>query len=97
MITRQNQAEKEFLDPEIENSDKEWKRKPLKTMEKKMGKRGGKGKMGINEGEKNLFYDIQNILIIGKGNSTPINLLSLVFFLFHFQNVLQGKNNTNNK
>ena len=40
---------------------------------------------------ENLFNEIQNIFIINKLNVTPINLLFFVFFLLHFENMLQIK------
>jgi len=38
--------------------------------------------------ETNLFNEIQNILIVNEFNVAPINLLFLVFFLFHLEHML---------
>ena len=49
------------------------------------------------EGKRiNLFNKIQNILIINKFNVAPINLLFCVFFLFHFEDVLDQSLNSLN-
>lgn len=45
---------------------------------------------GYGDSRKNLFNEIQNILIVNKFNVTPINLLFLVLFLLHFENMLQN-------
>lgn len=47
------------------------------------------------EGKRiNLFNKIQDILVVNKFNVAPINLLFRVFFLFHFEDVLEQSLNS---
>lgn len=43
------------------------------------------------EGVVNLFYKIENILIVNKLNVAPIYLLFCVFLLFHLEDMLQNE------
>ena len=62
----------------------------MSILQKSLLKETANQQNGYGDSRKNLFDEIQNILIVNKFNVTPINLLFLVFFLLHFENMLQN-------